>query len=188
MTATALRAVKPLDNTEKFPDATLEALVSEFEALAEEYRGCSFLSRTGTVTRPGNRTTTLDLPHVDVTALTSITIDGTALSTEQRALVAIRSGGRLVRDAGWYGTNIVVVYTYGITTPPAILRACREWVRAKATAEAGNLPRNVAVPVDGSASFPAVSRADWAAGTPTGLPQVDAALNSLPDRRMDGAH
>jgi hypothetical protein len=94
--------------------------------------------------------------------------------------------GILERVSGWHGP-VVVTYTHGFSeTPPAVLRACREFVRAKALQYTGNQPRNALSYTDDNGYSYRESTADWNAGRPTGLMVVDDALNSLDDYRTPG--
>ena len=177
-----------LDNTTDFPEATLTALVAEFEELAERYRGRAYRPRSVVVTVPGTTSNTLLLDYIDVSAVTAATIDGDAIDEEA---VTVWPDGRLVRSAGW-GTcesQVVVTITHGADEPPpAVLRACREFVRAKATAARGNLPRDVPRQLTGNdAGYIApIPPANWTGGAPTGIKVVDDALNSVPDARIPG--
>lgn len=178
LTASDLRAVKPLDNESRFPDADLEELVAEFEEIVEQAKGVAFTPRTTTYTTDGVNGCRLELPHRMVTAISAVTVDGTALSSDERAAIVIRSNaGTLERSAGWWGDVIVVAYTHGMSEPPAaVLRACKEYVRTRALKQSGNQPRDAAGPagVDGT-SYPV------AATTPTGVRAADALLANVRD-------
>lgn len=167
-------------------DTIIEELVAEFEAIAEEYRGVAFEPRTAVETFPTVFTNTVLLSHPMVTAVTAVTVDGTALTSDERGLLEVESWGKVTTPSGWYG-KVVVTYTHGhAEPPPAVLRGCREFVRAKVLEGSGNGPRNAISYQDDSGWSYRDSTADWAAGRPTGLRVVDDALNSLPDHRTIG--
>lgn len=177
-----------LDNTTDFPEATLTALVAEFEELAERYRGRAYRPREAVVTVAGTTSKTILLNYVDVSAVTAATIDGDAIDEEA---VTVWPDGRLVRSAGWgdADSQVVVTITHGADEPPpAVLRACREFVRAKATAARGNLPRDIPrqITTENAGYIPPLPAANWSAGSPTGIKVVDDALNSVPDARIPG--
>lgn len=171
-----------IDNAERFHDDLLDGLVAEFEALAERYRGVAFEPRTTSVSLPQIGGCLLVLPHVEVTAVSEVTEDDVVVESTDYTLWTTE--GVLERPWAWSTGPIVVSYTHGLSSPPAaILRACREWVRAKAMQSTGNMPRNALSYSDESGFSYRESTADWSAGRPTGLLVVDDALNSLPDRR-----
>lgn len=171
-----------IDNAERFHDDLLDGLVAEFEALAERYRGVAFEPRTVTATLLPVAGTLLTLPNVEVTAVSAVTENAVAVASTDYTLWSTE--GVLERPWAWQTGPIVVSYTHGLSSPPAaILRACREWVRAKAMQATGNMPRNALSYSDESGFSYRESTADWSAGRPTGLLVVDDALNSVADRR-----
>lgn len=184
LTADELRAgAAVIDNAERFHDDLLDGLVAEFEDLAERYRGIAFEPRTATATLRASGSSRLMLPHVEVSAVSAVTENGASVLAAGFDLWS--SQGLLVRPSGWFVEPIVVSYTHGLSSPPAaILRACREWVRAKAMQSTGNMPRNALSYSDESGTSYRESIADWEAGRPTGLLVVDEALNSVSDRRF----
>lgn len=185
MTADDLRASVPvLDNPERFHDDLLDGLVSEFEALAERYRGVAFEPRTATATVRVAGQDRLMLPHVEVSAVSTVTEDGSPVTAGAYDLWARE--GVLYRSGGWWSSFVAVAYTHGLASPPdAVIRACREWCRSKAMMT-GNVPRNVLSYSDEAGNTYRESTADWGAGRPTGLLVVDDALNSVEDRRTVG--
>lgn len=181
LSAADLRSVKPLDDTTRFPSALLDDFVSEFEEIVEQHLGAAQTPRTATYTANGVRGTRFELPHVQVTAVSAVTLDGTALSSGQRGTIVIdKAAGSLHYPGGWWADTVVVSYTHGLTAVPApVLRACKEYVRAKALKSTGNQPREAAGPagVDGS-TYPA------AATTPTGVREADRLIGSVRDYRI----
>lgn len=187
LTADELRNVRLLEDAERFHDDLLDDLVSEFESLAERYRGVAYESREATATLPGARGVSLVLPHSKVTDVSAVSTDGTAFTSDDLDDMTVwEEQGILERVSGWSG-RVVVTYTHGFTEPPpAVLRACREFVRSKALQHTGNQPRNAISYTDESGFSYRESTADWNAGRPTGLMVVDDALNSLDDYRTPG--
>ncbi len=68
--------VRPLSDDGKYPDALIEALIADYEELAERARGVAYRHREATTTllAPACRTT---LPHVMLVSVDSVTVDGT---------------------------------------------------------------------------------------------------------------
>lgn len=186
LSADALRTTQALADEGKFPDADLEGFVAEFEDIAERYRGVAFVSRSATETTTVSRSTNkLFLANQKVIAVTSVTVDGTAVASTAYDL--FKDEGIIRLDAGIpRGAVVVVVYTYGYaTTPATITAACREYVRSVALQRSLNKTREViSTSVDGT--FVRYSTPDWDAGRPTGFMEVDRLLNSAPDHRIPG--
>ena len=188
-TATEVRAYDPKAlNVTEITDDYLAGLVSEFEDLAEEYVGVSYVTRTAVETiRAGcNGAQEISLRHRPVLAITSITIDGVAVSTSSYYFT-----GRFVtyRNALWpyiAGQVVVVTYTYGYATaPPAALkRACLEYVRSIALLRRSGVSRDVISSSSADGGTTRYSTADREHRRPTGYLGVDQVLNNLLDRRM----
>lgn len=183
LTAADLRESRVLDRGDRFPDDLLEDLVAEFEATVETWLGVAFEPREATVSLPGTRMTRLVLPHVKVREVQSVGVDAAELSEGDIGdLVLWGETGMIERPAGWCASQVVVTYSHGEDeTPAAVLRACREFVRAKATRGASNGPRNAAGPagIDGT-SYPV------AQSTPTGVREADRIIATLPSYRTPG--
>lgn len=77
---------------------------------------CAWVERTFTATLIGTGSQLLELPHMDVRAVTGATIDGAA--TDTAGLVAFPYG-MVKRLAGWpHDSVIAITYTYGKTEIP----------------------------------------------------------------------
>lgn len=186
LTAAQLRAAVPaLANRSTITDDQIDGYVAEFTEIAERYRGTSFSAATATETvrLPDDWSMRwLVLDHADAIEVTAASIDGTDLDV---ATLGLDGGvGRLYNPDGWHGL-VTVTYSYGGTASPLLLRACREYVRSVALADASAVPRDViAQTMEGT--YTRFSTADWDAGRPTGYLEVDRLLNSLPDQRIPG--
>lgn len=167
-------------------DALLTDLVAEFADLAGRYIDRALTPTEAVASLDGVRSRVLELPHREVTEVSAVSIDGTELSDDAlAALVVDRSRGSVTRDTWWIGCTIDVEYTHGYTTtPPGLVRACREYVRAKALEASGNQPRNTISFTDSSGFSYRESTPDWDNGRPTGLLVVDQVLNSFRTRAM----
>jgi hypothetical protein len=84
-------------------------------------------------------------------------------------------------------TTATVVVEHGLdAVPDAAARACREfcaWQVTNTSPQSG-IAANYLRWSDGAGGTYQTSTADWAAGRPTGILAVDAALNELTDRRL----
>lgn len=97
------------------PDSTLTDLIDEFTDIVEDYRGTSYTQRTTTeaIYLPATRDT-LWLDHRDIQAISSIQIDGTALTSDDYTLD--RADG-VIRDCLFLaGSTVTITYTYGAGT------------------------------------------------------------------------
>lgn len=183
-TAADLREATVLDRMDRFSDSLLEDLVAEYEELVERECGVAFTTREATVVVPVGHHSShrLDLPgYVKVTAVSAISIDGYDFTDADLAAVTLWGDeGALERPWAWCGIQAIIDIEHGETTPPpAVLRGCREFVRAKATKGAGNAPRDAGGPagVDGT-TYPTAST------KPTGLREVDRIIATLPHYRI----
>lgn len=189
LTPDDLRAIEILNNPDRFGDDFLAELVAEFEGIVERYRGIAVVSRTDTVKVPGTPLCELVIPgKMEVTAVADVSIDGgDEIDPDD---ITVWSNGILERTAGWSGTQVTLDVTHGYTDatrPAGALRACREFVRAKAKESAGEGPRNVSGYTDADSGYSyRVLTAAWDQGRPTGLSSFDDFVNSLDDLRTPG--
>lgn len=162
-------------------DAEITRLVSEFERIAERYRGVAFTTRE--VTHRGMpRRGVLELPHVQIISVTSVTdSDGNVLVFDTDDLDKAR-GCMFVNHTGW----LTVAYTHGIaTTPEGILSACAAYVMRRVANAASGTSRDVlSQNFDGGTTR--YSTPNWDEGRPTGYLDIDAALNAEQDYRFGG--
>lgn len=169
-----------------FDDDAVTAQIAAFKEIAEPYRGVAFESTTATAVRvPGRSGCKLLTPNVKIIALTAASLDGTALTSDERADVTIWADeGILERTAGWSATEVSLTYTHGYASPPAaVLDACTEYVLCVLRARASGVSRNTLSEAT-DAGTTRYSTPDWSAGRPTGWLEVDRLLNTLPDYRI----
>ncbi len=172
-------------------DVELADLIAEFTDLAEDYLGTAFTPRTAvTETVHLDEDRWLELRWNNVTSVTSISIaNGTATVTLTPSSLDLNLADGVVDLRGCYTGTATTVYAHGLATasmPKALLRACREYVRACALADQSNVPRDVIYQsYDGMTTR--YSTPDPAKGRPTGFMEVDRLLNSLPQaKRIPG--
>jgi len=162
-------------------NAEIVRLVSEFERIAERYRGVAFTTREAThVGKP--RRGVLELPHVQILSIVSVEdSDSNAITFDTDDLDAAR-GCMFVNNNGW----ITVEYTHGIaSTPEGILSACAAYVMRRVANAASGTSRDVlSQNFDGGTTR--YSTPNWDEGRPTGYLDIDAALNAEQDYRFGG--
>lgn len=183
LSATAVKAKAPELTTRSVSDADVDALVAEFEELAEDYCGVAFTPRTvtGAVIWP-RRSTLLFFPHSYLRTVTAVSVDGTAFTSDELTDFTgtdldLASG--IGTRYGW-GDRVVVTYTHGLDSPPeAILRACVDFVKAKGLANASSRPKEVIGYTDDSGWSYRLGTPDPDNGRPTGVMEVDAVLQRM---------
>lgn len=169
-----------------YSDTDIAELVTELEETVEEYRGVAFVTRTATeVHRVPRATCELVLHQPLVQAVTSLTIDGTVISS---SLYEPDADEGIIRYDSAFSPDYpaTVVYTHGYTAVPARLkRATALYVQEVASLEASGTGRNLlSQNFDGGSTR--YSTPDPMAGRPTGWLEVDRLLNMLPDYRIPG--
>lgn len=188
LTPALIRARVPaLADTGKYPDVVLTDLVTEFEDLAEEYRGVAFTPRTAVETQTLNPyTTIIVLNYPRVRSVASLVVDGiTVGATSYKVTEAgwLESSTGLSIAGGYVTATAVITYDHGFDAPRAgLVRACREYVRICAIADRSSVPREIiATSADGMSSRYSTPNKDQ--GRPTGYLEIDRLLNSMPDYR-----
>lgn len=140
-------------DTDEFPDAALEEVRDGVETDFEEDGHCAFITRSASARLSGDGGTDLFLPNPMVQSITSVTIDGTALSAE--ALAALIIDDSLVyREDEWPEGryNIVVEYLHGYETTPVPIKKRALKVAADRLVPSG-LPANATSEVVDGATY-----------------------------------
>ena len=178
--------VAPIADSGKYSNELLEALIADYEELAERARGVAYRHREASAMfyDPGCRIT---LPNVMIVTVDSVTVDGTAWDAGQITDLKVMAPLGWVDAEAWGGSEVVITYTHGYENPPSsILRGCREFVRSRAIESQSAKPRQTVGYTDDSGQQYSFDRADWNAGKYTGLPSVDDAINTATDFRVPG--
>lgn len=181
------RAARFMDlDATTYPDGDIEALVSEFEEIAEDYRGVAFVVRTTTeIITPTSPTSSLALAWPELGSVTSVTVNGTVVSA---SLYRVDKPSGIISYNGTFSPQYpaTVAYTHGLTAVPERLqRATARYVAHVLQAEGSGVSRDtLSSNFDGGTTR--YSTPDKAAGRPTGWLEVDRLLNSLPDYRTPG--
>jgi hypothetical protein len=175
MSADELRARVPALADPSIEDEWLEEYVAEFEEIAERYIGLAYEERTETEVFDLNRTGAVLLKWGAVSSIDAIDIDGYDVETTAYTY----TDGYSIRFIGLRTGLLTVEYTHGLSEPPvALLRACREFVRASALSERSRVPRDAyASDVEGITYR--LSTPDWDNGRPTGFIPVDEVLDRI---------
>lgn len=178
MTAAQLRAFDDgLVDAAVYSDDQLTAVISDVEAEIERIVGTAYNSRTATDEwHLGDGTQWLRLDNRWPTSITSVSVDGTALSAGVIAdMVVDRRSGIVRHSGGWTAdADILATYTYGKTAPPAdLLRAAKLLCRARlGQTRAPFMDRATRYQMDGGGMLVL----DQAGAAKTGVPDVDAIL------------
>lgn len=186
-------AVEFLGDDARYPDELIAGYVSEFEGVAEQYRGVAFTPRD-TLERftvpTGATSVVLSWPRVR--DITLVSVDGVDLDAASYRVIP---GGVLALTSGFsvsgsWSTGLVSVsYVHGYDIPSptdpvgsVVIAACVEYVKSVAAARPQRSGREViATGADGN--WTRFSAPDAARGRPTGWVEVDRLLNNLPDHR-----
>lgn len=161
-------------------DEQLEANVTEFEEVAEDYLGQAFAVRTAThkVTLNGGP---VILPHSDAIAVSAITYEtGTAPAANTTIIDDGFSLILLPRGTRWpSGTRATFTYTYGTSTVPAVIKqAAIGYAVNVAKTDLSGTSRDVLTQAfDGATTRYSTPNRDE--GRPTGWLDVDRRLNTI---------
>ncbi len=160
--------------------ARLVQLRDQFEDLAERWTGRAWVPRfaTETLWHPAS-----PLTRRDARALLSVVdADDTTLATTGWTITAW--GVVLdadLRSIGFHGQwPLTIGYTHGQARPPeSLTAACRDYVRSKALETGNRIGKDTLSYADPQGGTTRYSTPDWNAGRPTGLLDVDTALNGI---------
>lgn len=102
-----------------FTDLEVIAARSWAETRFETAARCAWVERTATETHIGDGYQYLTLHNHDIRAVSSVSVDGTALTATELAALIIHPHGLVKRSAGWTEDALIsVTYTYGKTSIP----------------------------------------------------------------------
>lgn len=179
-TLAELRALPGLSNATTFPDATLLELRREFEDIAERWCGVAFVPRFARETYVAvNCPILLNRPQARTVLAASSTDSAGAVTTYTTTAWRVSPVSMILTLDAVYG-DVTVEYEHGLDAPPPqIARASKIYVRNRALQDAKSVGRDVLRQVDENGFQIQFSTPDWDAGRPTGLLEVDAALNSV---------
>jgi hypothetical protein len=163
-----------------FSDAEINAAAAYFVAIVEREIGEPFIPRSYTDTLDGNYACSLVLTHPVIRSLTSVTVDGVAVTV---GLLTAASGVlRYLDGSTWSNatpSNVVVTYSAGrFTTCPAdiknaVMWATRDRLLSQSDQNGVDIRRTSVTTDYGTTSYvlPGEKR-------PTGYPELDALIAS----------
>jgi hypothetical protein len=189
-----LRAVPVLANPGEFPASRLADAITEFEDLADRYRGVAYVPRVRVAPfrlewcREAvlfNRAEVRDIRKVADADGVDLDVAGWYWGGADLMIDPHAAGLAYTVHGSGYAITVAFEHGYDLGVPDGLRRACIEFVRATVLKEQSGNPRDViATAADGFVTR--YSTPDWSAGRPTGYLEVDRRLNELPDRRLPG--
>jgi hypothetical protein len=177
---------------DRYPDDLIARAVTQFEGIAEDYRGRAFVVREETETAMARQHGHIMLNHWPVVAVTAVVVDGVAVADladrlTQRSMVVRRSTGRVIGGPWYVGSELEITYTHGKVPSEAeleILRsACSLYVRKQLTKVTSGGQDEI-IATTGEFGTTRYSTANKRMGRATGYLEVDRLLDSLPDYRV----
>lgn len=179
-TLTEFRGLPDMGSQQAYPDARIEAAEDYIVGTLEREVNTAFVERTRVETHDGGCYSIL-LDHAYVQSITSVTVDGTALTvSELQAPAGLLQ--RIVADTPqWFDNghqNVVVTYVYGYSsTPPldikeAVMQGVRSYLLSKKTS-GGTDDRRTQLSTEGGTMSLVIAGED----RPTGYPELDAVIN-----------
>lgn len=191
-----LRARPDLESTSTYPDSALSSAHDWVVGIIERETGTSFIPRAVTDVLSGDdadRDGRLSLSRGWVLSLTSVAVDGVALTAPELADCVVDGGGLLWRRSGWTGhapwssgrANVTVVYSagYSAACPPSLQEAALDaarWWLLTTWGKSGMPDRATSITNEfGNVQLatPDAARRRW-----TGLPAFDAELAGWVDK------
>lgn len=180
-TVIELRALDGLADAAVYPDATLQDGIDYATELIDGYCGTSFEAKTFNVTVDGSGSVLQVVGVLFIRTLTSVTIDGVSQTI---ADIVMRPDGTIVHKNGiftaqWYGQNVNVQGTAGVTTtvPKRIAWAARTIGRDWCLNLHSRIPSRTISVSNELGQFEVRAQAGGP-GRPTNLPDVNVVLNA----------
>lgn len=194
-TVADVRSIAALADPGEFSAARILAAITEFEDIADTYRGIAYVRRVSVDrVRVEQGCSKLSFDRVMVRQVRAIyNAAGTALPVTSWALngrgfVNIDSylAGIAYSTLG-AGYDVTVVWEHGQDTgvPETLRRATVQHVRSTLLNESSGLSRDVIATAE-QGFVTRYSTPSWKDGRPTGFTEVDRLLNQIPDRRPAG--
>jgi len=182
-TTAELRAVPPMQDAGKYPEARILAAAAWVTGIIEREAGVSFVPRAKTRTLSGYGSTSITLPDPFVRSLTTVTVGGVAVDVSGLVFSdgILRFTGAGIWTSG--RDNIVVTYSSGYSaTPPAdIKEAAIAGTRLRLLATNSNSERSArerSITSDAGTITLSVADRDH----PTGWPEVDSIITAWRDK------
>jgi hypothetical protein len=171
-----LEALKSKPNIERL---RLLELRDDFADLVREYRGASWTLEYDVATV--DTCVSYLLPYMPTSTLVSV-VDDDDVDVLSSGGWEVKSFGLLAVETTPTSSNPHTVgVEHGVDNPSVLTRACIQYVASIVKRDDSGTARDIIwQSTDGGQRY---STPDWKAGRPTGMLDVDAALNALPDHR-----
>lgn len=170
---------KVLNDANSYPDELIDATHKEIVEFFQRECDVSFVPRYGQVTLNGNWRRAIWVPNRKLTKLLRVVVDGTALSPDLVAQMAIYLSGKVDRTAlwgsywqGWKDDNVVISYVHGWPAPPERIRTAAKLLARYELVKTDPTDRMVAMTNDLGTVRLSIPSFQY----PTGIPIVDATL------------
>jgi hypothetical protein len=165
-----------LASSSEYPDSLLIAKRADVTGLFEQVCAVSFIPRYAKDTLEGRNRRVLRLAHRRPNRLLTVTVNGTALSSNERAQLDLYPDGRIDHPAYWPANlprrNVVVAYEHGYKIAPARIKTAALTLARYELISTDLSDRTVSLSTDLGAVRLSVPGEKY----PTGIPVVDAAL------------
>jgi hypothetical protein len=164
--------------------AAIRAWRDTFEWLAERARGAAYVPRLAVEDHPATERGVVSLRWARARELRAVWVDGVA--QDDLDAWCLDPGAGTVKGPFTRPTRLA--YTHGHDQPPpALVVACRDYVRAKALADTSDQQRTVLSFTNlASGETYRYGTADWKAGRWTGMEGIDSLIASVDDERIPG--
>jgi len=181
-----VRAIDGMDDTDTFPDATVNEAIAYAEELIDRYTGTSWVYKDFSVTCDGTGTRSIILRDdeerivLNPRSLNNVTVDGVVVASVTGW--GLHPDGRVVRSEGVFdtstvGRNILIEGTAGLTSvaPADIAWAARTLARQYALDLVSRIPDR-ALQIQNDFGSVTLAQAGNHPDRPTSLPEVNARL------------
>lgn len=164
--------------------AALRVWRDAFEWLAERARGVAFVPRLAVEDHPATERGVVSLRWPRAREIRAVWVDGVA--QDDLAAWCLDQGAGTV--TGPFTRPTRIAYSHGHDQPPpALVVACRDYVRAKALSDTSDQQRTVLSFTNlASGETYRYGTADWKAGRWTGMETIDSLIASVDDERIPG--
>ncbi len=181
----ALRAISSLASASTRPVDQLRRFRNEIEAIIEQARGTAYVHRVEIEEVRADRVGYVVVSRRHPVRLLALSVDGEVRDVEDYEFVDNGVSVRPIDSRFTPGVKVRVAYVHGYEAPPQpLVEAVREYVRAKVTIDSSSANRNPSSVTDlATGQVYRFGTADPRFGRWTGLEEVDARINQVPDER-----
>ena len=179
----------PTLDADTFDDEWVAEQVEVFEGLLEEHTGDAYVTREGSwVGSVTSCTRVLVLPNVNITDLTSVTVDGDAVTVDEHQ--PNLAAGMVAYSGGFHpGRTYAVSYEYGHEDTPAVVKqACAMYVEQMAMLDRASSTPDASRVFNDMGGSTVYVQPDPTATPPrlTGYREIDRRINTLRRYKIPG--